>query len=196
MYGLMPQFPIIERHLPYVSRLNSRITSSVDMVVIHCTELPDLEAARDYGEKLHYQESGTGNSGHFYIERSGKIEQWVPIDRIAHHVRGHNETSIGIELDNRGRFPDWFDSRNQDMTQVYSDTQLDALIALLEQLQTDCPSLQWIAGHQDLDSSKVPSSDRPAIMVPRKMDPGPLFPWKKILASTSLTRLSPDSSSL
>jgi N-acetylmuramoyl-L-alanine amidase len=192
----MTQFPTIEHHLPYVSGLESRRPSAVDMVVIHCTELPDLEVARDYGEKLLYPESGTGDSGHFYIERSGKIEQWVPIDRIAHHVRGHNETSIGIELDNRGRFPDWFDSRRQNMTQAYSDIQLDALIELLEQLQADCPSLRWIAGHEDLDPSKVPSSDRPAVMVSRKMDPGPLFPWHKILASTRLNRFVPDVSSL
>ena len=193
MYRLMPPFQIIERYLPYVTGLEPRKSSAVDMVVIHCTELPNLEAARDYGEKLLYQESGTGNSGHFYIERSGKIEQWVPIDRIAHHVRGRNETSIGIELDNRGRFPDWFDSRKQSMTQAYTDIQLVALIDLLERLQADCPALQWIAGHEDLDSSQVPSSDKPAMMVRRKMDPGPLFPWKKILTSSRLKRFAPES---
>ena len=187
----MPDFTIIERHLPYVSRLESRKSSSIDMAVIHCTELPDLEAARDYGKKVLYQKSGTGNSGHYYIERSGNIEQWVPIDRIAHHVRGYNATSIGIELDNHGRFPDWFGSRTQGMTQAYTSIQLDALIALLERLQAECEDLQWLAGHEDLDLSQLPASDRPGVLVRRKMDPGPLFPWKKILASTNLERFIP-----
>ena len=36
--------------LPYESRLEQRPLSQVDLVVIHCTELPDLATAREYGE--------------------------------------------------------------------------------------------------------------------------------------------------
>ena len=71
-------------------------------MVIHATELPDMETAREYGERIHHDESRTGNSGHFYIDRDGRIEQWVPLDRVAHHVRGHNRDSVGIELVNGG----------------------------------------------------------------------------------------------
>ena len=98
---------INENLLPYAHRLVSRPTDSIDLVVIHCTELPDLATAREYGQYIHYPDSGTGNSGHFYIERNGNVEQWVPLDRVAHHVRNYNERSIGIELVNTGRFPDW-----------------------------------------------------------------------------------------
>ncbi len=96
---------IRQRPLPYVERLENRYTDEIDLVVIHCTELPDLAMARVYGEREHYPETRTGNSGHFYIDRDGRIEQWVPLDRVAHHVRGFNPHSIGIELVNNGRYP-------------------------------------------------------------------------------------------
>jgi len=49
--------------LPYEERLESRPSARIDLVVVHCTELPDLATAREYGEReLHA--SGTGNSGH------------------------------------------------------------------------------------------------------------------------------------
>ena len=50
---------------------------SIDLVVLHCTELPDLDTARDYGERIQYPQSGTGNSGHFYIDRDGTIHQYL-----------------------------------------------------------------------------------------------------------------------
>ena len=58
-------------HLPYVERLEARPVEAVDMVVVHCTELPDLATARSYGERVLYSASGTGNSGHWYIDRDG-----------------------------------------------------------------------------------------------------------------------------
>ncbi|MCK5307450.1 MAG: N-acetylmuramoyl-L-alanine amidase, partial [Zetaproteobacteria bacterium] len=101
---------IRQNPLSYTRRLENRDTNSIKLVVIHCTELPDLAMARVWGEKEIHPESHTGNSGHFYIDRDGSVEQWVPLDRIAHHVRGHNPLSIGIELINNGRYPDWFHS--------------------------------------------------------------------------------------
>jgi len=162
-------------------------------VVIHCTELPTLELAREYGERIHYPESGTGNSGHFYLDRDGRVEQWVPVERVAHHVRGHNEHSLGIELVNRGRFPNWLDSRAQDMSQTYPSEQIDALIQLLLQLAASIGSLRFIAGHQQLDVERVAASDRPELQVFRKLDPGPLFPWDRVMDSIPLERY-PDQS--
>jgi N-acetylmuramoyl-L-alanine amidase len=49
----------------------------VELVVIHCTELPDLAIAREYGERALY-DNGTGNSGHYYIDRDGAIYRYVP----------------------------------------------------------------------------------------------------------------------
>lgn len=179
-----------QRPLTYVQRLKSRPVDDITLVVIHCTELPDLATARDWGEKVLYPESQTGNSGHFYIDRDGSIEQWVPIDRAAHHVKGFNPQSIGIELVNTGRYPNWFRSDHQRMTDTYPETQITALADLLNHLAAQLPGLRGIAGHEDLDTGSLPSEDKPQTLIRRKIDPGPLFPWPALLAKTSLNRLT------
>ncbi|MGH8078943.1 MAG: N-acetylmuramoyl-L-alanine amidase [Lysobacter sp.] len=185
----MPPLNLIPAPLPYESRLQSRDPASVDLVVIHCTELPDLATARDYGERVLYAETGTGNSGHYYIDRDGSVLRYVSEDRIAHHVRGYNPRSIGIELVNRGRYPDWLDSRRQAMDEAYAPVQIEALIALLNDLGRRLPSLRHIAGHEDLDTDRVQASDDPSVQVQRKLDPGPRFPWATVLAACPLQRL-------
>ena len=175
--------------LPYVDALAARELAAIDTVVIHCTELPDLATARDYGERILYPASGTGNSGHYYIDRDGSIDEYVPPGRIAHHTRGWNPRSIGIELVNTGRWPHWLDSRHQAMDEAYTDAQIESLVALLLDLQARIPSLVQIAGHEYLDLDEVKSSDDPAVKVRRKRDPGPLFPWAEVLAAVPLRRL-------
>jgi N-acetylmuramoyl-L-alanine amidase len=187
----MSMLTIHDRPLPYVTKLPERAASTVTLVVIHCTELPDLAMAREYGEKVLY-ESGAGNSGHYYIDRDGSVYRYVPGTRVAHHVRGYNPPSIGIELVNRGRYPDWFDSRRQTMTEPYAEAQIASLRMLLAQLRVDFPDLHEIAGHEDLDTACVPASDDPSKEVPRKLDPGPLFPWSEVLAGSGLTRVGTD----
>jgi N-acetylmuramoyl-L-alanine amidase len=172
--------------LPYTGRLDSRALDDIDLVIVHCTELPDLETAREYGERIQYTGSQTGSSGHYYIDRSGRIESWVEPDRVAHHTRGYNNRSIGIELVNTGRYPDWYRSDRQTLTEPYPSEQIDALICLLESLRDTLPRLRWIAGHADLDKDMIPASDSPSWMVHRKVDPGPLFPWKLVLAASGL----------
>ncbi|WP_425486503.1 N-acetylmuramoyl-L-alanine amidase [Chiayiivirga flava] len=174
--------------LPYVDRLDARAAETIDLVVIHCTELPDLAMARDYGERVLY-DAGTGNSAHFYVDRDGRVSCFVPPARIAHHTRGYNARSIGIELVNTGRYPDWFDSRRQAMAEPYPDMQIDALSALLRRLAAEYPSLRDIAGHEDLDTAQVAASDDPSLQVFRKRDPGPRFPWARVLAAMPLRRV-------
>jgi N-acetylmuramoyl-L-alanine amidase len=176
--------------LPYVDRLAQRPAEMPDLVVIHCTELPDLETARAYGERVHYPESATGNSGHFYIDQNGSVEQWVPIDRIAHHVRGFNERGIGIELVNKGRYPDWLDSRCQEMTEPYPAPQIESLISLLNFLELETAGLESICSHEYLDQTRVPATDNPGLLVCRKLDPGPMFPWTEVLSRTKLHQFS------
>jgi N-acetylmuramoyl-L-alanine amidase len=113
----------------------------------------------------------------------------VPDERIAHHVRGHNEHSIGIELVNNGRYPDWLDSREQSMTEPYSAAQIDALLALIAHLRSALPNLRSIAGHEDLDTDAVAASDDASKQVRRKLDPGPMFPWPRVLGACGLQRL-------
>ncbi len=158
-------------------------------MVIHCTELPDLATTREYGEKIHYEGSGTGNSGHFNVDRDGAVFCWVPPERVAHHTAGFNERSIGIELLNLGRWPDWFNTGSQNMTEPYPAQQISSLSALLARLQQQIPTLKWIAGYEDLDQSRIAASNAPGKLVKRKLDPGPLFPWDSVLENTPLTRL-------
>ena len=187
----MADLAIHDWPLPYVDALTARPREAVTLVVIHCTELPDLAAAREYGERILYAESGTGNAGHFYIDRDGSIHRFVPPERIAHHVRGLNPQSVGIELVNTGRYPHWLDSRHQGMDEPYPDPQIDALVALLGELAARLPALRHIAGHEDLDRERMPASDDPAVQVHRKLDPGPRFPWTRVLSEVPLQRVLP-----
>lgn len=177
--------------LPYEHLLEPRPLPQVDLVVIHCTELPDLATAREYGERVLYPASGTGNSGHWYIDRDGTVERWVEPARIAHHVRGFNPRSVGIELVNAGRWPDWLDSRRQAMDAPYPEAQIKALLTLLLALPRELPALRWITGHEDLDTEQVPASNDASALVHRKRDPGPMFPWAKVLDAIPLQRLLP-----
>ncbi len=180
---------IASRPLPYVERLQRRDPSDIELAVIHATELPDLATAREFGERIHYPASGTGNSGHFYIDRDGAMEQWVPVERMAHHVADLNARSIGIELVNLGRYPDWHDSRHQAWQEACPEAQLAALIALLNELETRLPGLKNIAGHDQLDTRWIEASDDPGKSVRRKLDPGPDFPWPRLLEAINLKQL-------
>ncbi|WP_206212151.1 N-acetylmuramoyl-L-alanine amidase [Wenzhouxiangella sp. XN79A] len=176
--------------LPYAERLERRDPATIERIVIHATELPDLATAREYGERIHYDTTRTGNSGHFYIDRDGTVERWVPIERIAHHVAGHNATTIGIELVHNGRYPDWLDSRHQAWELAYPDAQIDALSALIRALRAELPGLTDLAGHDQLDRRMVPASNDDAETVRRKLDPGPTFPWQRVVDGGGLPRLS------
>lgn len=187
----LPPLPVQVEPLPYEARLEARERASIDLVVIHCTELPDLAAARRAGEQILYPGSGTGNSGHYYIDRDGTVLQYVDVQRIAHHTRGYNPRSIGIELVNTGRYPDWLASTHQAMDEPYTEAQIEALIALLRRLQAEHPTLRLIAGHEDLDTTQVPATDDPTRLVYRKRDPGPLFPWQRVMQAVTLERLQP-----
>jgi N-acetylmuramoyl-L-alanine amidase len=180
--------------LPYEERLDARSAEKIDLVVIHCTELPDLATARAYGERVLYAEradggGGTGNSGHYYIDRDGSVHIFVRPDRIAHHTKNYNLHSIGIELVNTGRYPDWLNSQHQEMHEPYTEAQIAALIGLLTVLHAEFPNLRWIAGHEDLDTTLVPASDDAQKEVARKRDPGPMFPWSRVLVAVPLLRL-------
>ena len=182
------------RPLHYFDRLAHRPLEAVKLAVVHATELPSLSEARVYGERIHYQENATGNSGHFYIDRDGSVECWVPPERVAHHVRDFNRQSVGIELVNRGRFPNWLDRASQGWHEPYSEAQLGALEDLLNQLRLTLPALHYITGHDQLDVTMVQATDDTGQghQVRRKVDPGPLFPWSRVLDTTQLHFIGED----
>ena len=53
------------------------------------------------------------------------------------------------------------------------------------------PGVKFITGHEDLDREMELSLDDPDVQVPRKRDPGPLFPWPRVLDAVRLERLMP-----
>ena len=173
---------IIDQLLSYNDNLDKRDTLSIEMIVLHCTELPSLEMAREYGERIIYEGSGTGNSGHYYIDRDGSIYRYVEDERIAHHVFSFNPGSIGIEIVNNGRYPHWFRSTDQIPEEEYTAAQIDAVKKLLRFLKKQYPLISKLSRHSDLDTRKIEAEDNPRILIHRKIDPGPLFPWDEILA--------------
>jgi N-acetylmuramoyl-L-alanine amidase len=72
-----------------VDKLPTRNTSQIDLIVIHYTEECDLETARKAMETVEYSD-GTGNSGHYTIDRNGTIYRYVPYDHEAWNVIGYN----------------------------------------------------------------------------------------------------------
>lgn len=105
-------------------------------------------------------------SAHYLIVRDGSIVQLVDERARAWHAGESrwgasfdvNSDSIGIELDNDGRTP-------------YPQAQIDALLALLADLQRRyrLPAAAFV-GHADVAPW-------------RKVDPGPLFPWRTLAVS-------------
>ena len=72
-------------------------------------------------------------------------------------------------------------------------TQTDYLVrlreVLVEEFEIDSDTVVPDAHlYEDLDIDMLPSEDKPEIMIRRKLDPGPCFPWQTILDNTLLKR--------
>ena len=52
MSELQQELQIIEELLPYNERLEQRDTADLDLIVLHCTELPTMQMAREFGERI------------------------------------------------------------------------------------------------------------------------------------------------
>jgi N-acetylmuramoyl-L-alanine amidase len=130
------------------------------VIVLHYTEQDSVEQSLD---TLRSRNSGGRVSSHYLLGKDGKIYQLVSDTQRAWHagagrwgaITDVNNASIGIEIDNDGKSP-------------FPDVQIDSLIVLLRDLtqRLRIPPTQVI-GHSDLAPT-------------RKIDPGPLFPWKRL----------------
>lgn len=128
------------------------------MVILHYTAMDSPDAACNT-----LCNPQTEVSAHYLIDADGTVRSLVPEEMRAWHagagswgdVTDVNSRSIGIELDNDGQSP-------------FPDCQMDALIALLKDINT-----RWsirperVLAHSDI---------APA----RKIDPGEHFDWERL----------------
>jgi N-acetyl-anhydromuramoyl-L-alanine amidase len=147
--------------------------TAVSLVVLHSISLPPGvfrgDAVRrlftntlDWDAHPYFQGiRGLQVSAHFFIRRSGRVQQFVSCERRAWHAGasqwrgrdGCNDFSIGIELE--GLEGERFEA-----------TQYRALAPLLDVLAHRHP-LQDVAGHEHVAPG-------------RKRDPGPGFDWQHL----------------
>jgi AmpD protein len=148
----------------------------IDMVVVHGISLPPGEFGGDFVEKffqgkldfsLHpYFETikELKVSAHLFIDRQGKVTQFVPFSKRAWHAgvsyfdgcERCNDFSIGIELEGTDDVP-------------YEKIQYQKLAKVIKTLRIAYPKIteSRIVGHSDIAPG-------------RKTDPGPFFDWSYI----------------
>ncbi|GAB3481147.1 N-acetylmuramoyl-L-alanine amidase [Azotobacter salinestris] len=148
------------------TRYSSRSQDSrVQYIVLHYT-------SEDLPGSLHQLTQGEVSSHYLIDAKPATIYRLVEEDRRAWHAgnsqwRGRtwlNANSIGIELVNLG----YLDTPNGRLWYPYSSEQIDALILLLKDIvKRHGLGPDAIIGHSDIAPL-------------RKVDPGPLFPWKRL----------------
>jgi len=151
-------------------RIDDRYTatgqnSRVQYIVLHYT-------STDLPRSLRLLTEGEVSSHYLIGDAPPTIYRLVDENRRAWHVgdsqwQGRtwlNGTSIGIELVNQG----YYEGPAGRYWQPYAPAQIDALIELLEDI---------VRRHQLPPGSILGHSD---VAPQRKVDPGPLFPWKRL----------------
>jgi N-acetylmuramoyl-L-alanine amidase len=148
--------------------------SEVSLVVLHNISLPPFEYGSDAVQRLFTnridpaahpffaQIAGLRVSSHFFIARSGRVQQFVSCDDAAYHAgvssfRGRdkcNGFSVGIEIEGCDFEP-------------FTEAQYAALETLLAALMRAYP-IRAVTGHQDIAPQ-------------RKTDPGHFFDWPRLI---------------
>ena len=154
---------------------------ALELIVIHCISLPEGEWGNTFVDDLfmgrldceaHESFSdlrSTKVSPHVFIDRAGKVIQYVPFNKRAWHAgisqwngrQDCNNFSVGIELEGT----------------IVSDYTSDQYLALNELLLAliknyDGLSRDSIVGHQEIAPG-------------RKFDPGPCFSWETVSRALS-----------
>lgn len=140
-------------------------SSRVRSVVVHYTTVDDAESLRLLSKgKV---------SAHYLIDLDGRAYRLVDENRAAWHAGASswygniamNSTSIGIEIVN----PGWTEGINGERVwHPYDSRQVRALTILLRDIvQRHNIAPENVVGHSDIAPQ-------------RKVDPGPLFPWKSL----------------
>lgn len=145
-----------------------------DMIVLHYT---GMRSGEDALARLCSVEAKV--SAHYLVEEDGRVFRLVPEARRAWHAgvsfwRGEadiNGRSIGIEIVNPG---------HEFGYRTFPDAQVESLIDLLADIRT-----RWVVD----DARILGHSD---VAPERKIDPGELFPWKRLAKSGHGLWVEPD----
>ena len=175
LLGVAPLFAYMSA--PAAARKSGAKRVVVNEIIIHATGGPSCQHG-----KVVYSDPGTLKrmarffrrsrrvSIHYIIGRDGEIAKGVSERQVAIHTRGHNRTSIGIELINEG-----------DGLVPFPEKQTAALIKLVRDIRRRHKiPLARILRHSDADHSTFRCGGR---IVRRKQDPGASFPWNAFQAA-------------
>ena len=138
---------IVETYLDFAKELSER--GETDMIVIHYTGEPDMDAS---AEKIHGwhlgQEGWAGIGYHYLIHKNGKIDQGRAPEQVGAHAWKHNGNTIGICVAGN------FNLARPTASQINS---LNALVAwLCMQYRLNPTRKDTILGHCDLNSTDCP----------------------------------------
>lgn len=173
--------------LRFVDIVSENQSGRVDYVILHYTSVDFAESLRLLTQRTerrvssHYLVPENGDLS--YPHRQLKVYQLVEEDQRAWHAgrsdwRGHtdlNSRSIGIEVVNRAECSADDPSLVMDDPQAacefpsYDAEQIQLLIDLI---------LGILQRHPDIDPANILAHSD--IAIDRKLDPGPLFPWRQL----------------
>lgn len=154
------------------------------MIVVHYTAIPTLEATLETFAGLHIDQdrelvrrNGLLNVGiQFVVDRDGTIYALYPETAISRHVIGLNHVTIGIENVGDG------DLGEADAEAPLTETQLTANVALIRHLAGRYPALRYVVGHHEYRQVEHPWHPAHALFHEanphyrtEKSDPGPRF---------------------
>lgn len=156
----------------------------ISLVVIHCISLPPGKFGTGLVHDLFLNTleldrhpslnslAGVRVSSHLFMERNGKLTQFVPFHERAWHagessfggVPNCNDYSIGIELEGTDDLP-------------YTDIQYQVLVESLNALISVYPGISRsrIVGHSEVAPG-------------RKTDPGTHFDWERVYRELELRK--------
>ena len=176
------------QQLPMVQSPSSNFNSRVNHLIIHFT-------SENFGESLRILTGSVDRpvSAHYLLPEPGDptydqsalvIYELVPTELRAWHAgvsywagkTGLNDQSIGSEIVNESRCLESIKAlanspafADRCVFKPFSDEQIDLLIRLLQSILERYPDIRphTIIGHSDIAPD-------------RKIDPGPLFPWRQL----------------
>lgn len=131
----------------------------IEKFIVHCSAGNQNNTAADIVE-YHLRPVAKGGRGwktpgyHFIIEKSGRVVNSVPVEKVSNGCYGHNQTAVnicyvgGVDVSKKG-LPA-VDNRTPE--------QKEALVKLLKALRVRFPDAK-IYGHRDFAAKACPSFD-------------------------------------